>query len=478
MNKIGKEESALLSALLLLNEDKHTNLIQSHLVDSVAVKNDFILNQDATAFIFQMPSTHWKMVAVKPNADMTAIANQLSKQLVLFMLLGFTGILALTVLIFRNYFTRPLNQMTKSVKQMGDLIEQKKYRELSKHKIPSFNVHEIKVISEQTNQLIDRVVDNEGALADINTHLEKRVNQRTTELQAAIDQLKASQVQLVRSEKMASLGQMVAGVAHEVNTPLGYVRSNIEMVKDNLYRFNEIIEQTQHLIDTLKNTTASQDDIDAAIASTLACCNEIKEDEVIDDMNEIAKDGLYGVDQISELVHSLRDFSRIDESKVKAVDINDCINSSLLMAKHNLKDLTLQKDLGELEPVQCNPSQINQVLLNLFNNAADAVADNEHGELKVRSYQQDNVVIIEVSDNGSGISQDNMDKIFEPFFTTKKVGEGTGLGLTISSQIIEQHGGSLSVDSVVNQGTTFTITLPLKQANTEVKPKSTSLFID
>ena len=472
LDKISEQESKLLSALLLLNIDQTFNLVDSHLVDTIAVPNDFLLQQPATAFVFRMPFTYWKMVIVKPDNDLMSVANALSNKLIQAMLLGFIPILLLTAWVFRRYFTRPLKHMAQSVADMGVLIEQKKYQQLSAHKLPHSNVSEIQIISEQTNQLIDRVVENEGALAEINVHLEKQVAARTQDLQQAMNELKASQVNLVRSEKMATLGQMVAGVAHEVNTPLGYVRSNMELVGDNLIRFDELLQHTDQLLQALKAPTINQQQVEQLIEQTLQCCDEIKEDEVSEDLADLIKDGLYGVDQIAELVVSLRDFSRIDESKVKDVDINDCINTSLIMARNNLKTLDVKTNLAELPPIQCNPSQINQVLLNLFNNAAQAMPIDHKGILQISSSvdKAQQHIVVSVKDNGVGIQENTLAQIFEPFFTTKKAGDGTGLGLAITAQIIEQHGGYIEVSSIVGAGTTFTIKLPIQSIAHKPKP--------
>ena len=477
LDKISEQESKLLSALLLLNIDQTFNLVDSHLVDTIAVPNDFVLQQPATAFVFRMPFTYWKMVIVKPDNDLMSVANALSNKLIQAMLLGFIPILLLTAWVFRRYFTRPLKHMAQSVADMGLLIEQKKYQQLSAHKLPYSNVSEIQIISEQTNQLIDRVVENEGALAEINVHLEKQVAARTQDLQQAMDELKTSQVHLVRSEKMATLGQMVAGVAHEVNTPLGYVRSNMELVGDNLIRFDELLQHTDQLLQVLKAPTINQEQVEQLIDQTLQWCEEMKEDKVSEDLADLIKDGLYGVDQIAELVVSLRDFSRIDESKVKDVDINDCITTSLTMARNNLRALEVNTNLSELPLIQCNPSQINQVLLNLFNNAAQAMPIDHKGVLQVTSSidKAQQHVIVSVKDNGAGIPESTLAKIFEPFFTTKKAGDGTGLGLAITAQIIEQHGGSIEVSSIVGEGTTFTIKLPIQSSAHENKP-SQALF--
>lgn len=472
LDKISEQESKLLSALLLLNIDQTFALVDSHLVETIAVPNDFILQQPATAFVFRMPFTYWKMVVVKPDNDMMSVANALSDKLIQAMLLGFIPILLLTAWVFRRYFTRPLKRMADAVADMGTLIEQKQYQQLSAHKLPASAVSEIHVISEQTNHLIDRIVENEGALAEINVHLEKQVAARTQDLQQAMNELKASQVQLVRSEKMATLGQMVAGMAHEVNTPLGYVRSNMELVGDNLGRFDELIQHIEQLLQALKAPNTPLEKTEQLIAQTLQCCEAIKEDEVSEDLADLIKDGLYGVDQIAELVVSLRDFSRIDESKVKDVDINDCITTSLVMARNNLKNLDVSTELAELPLIQCNPSQINQVLLNLFNNAAQAMPADRKGTLHITSSVDDTqqYLAVSVKDNGVGIEESKLVQIFEPFFTTKKAGEGTGLGLAISAQIMEQHHGRIEVSSVVGEGTTFTLLLPVQSTAHKSKP--------
>ncbi len=195
-------------------------------------------------------------------------------------------------------------------------------------------------------------------------------------------------------------------------------------------------------------------------------CEEIKEDEVSEDLADLIKDGLYGVDQIAELVVSLRDFSRIDESKVKDVDINDCINTSLIMARNNLKTLDVETNLAELPPIQCNPSQVTQ-----------AMPADHKGTLQVSSSidKAQQHIIVSIKDNGVGIQENTPAKIFEPFFTTKKAGDGTGLGLAITAQIIEQHGGYIEVSSIVGAGTTFTIKLPIQSIAHESKP-SQALF--
>ena len=245
----------------------------------------------------------------------------------------------------------------------------------------------------------------------------------------------------------------------------------------NLMRFNELISHTDQLVQALKDPNVDQAQVAQLTAQTLECCEDIKEDEVSEDLADLIKDSLYGVDQIAELVVSLRDFSRIDESKIKDVDINECISTSLVMARNNLKTLDVTTSLATLPLIQCNPSQINQVLLNLFNNAAQAMTPERKGTLHITSAldETQQQVVVQVIDNGMGMQESTLARIFEPFFTTKKAGDGTGLGLAISTQIMEQHSGSIAARSIVGEGTTFTIMLPI-QSPREANQPATALF--
>ena len=211
--------------------------------------------------------------------------------------------------------------------------------------------------------------------------------------------------------------------------------------------------------------------INQTIEQTIACSDELVADAVSDDLHGLVDDAKFGVSQISELVVNLRDFSRIDQAKIKAVDINDCIKNSLVIARNNIKQLEVITELNAIEPVSCNPSQINQVLLNLFNNAAQAMGQTQHPRLHITSTEDGANVYISVADNGTGMSAETQAKIFEPFFTTKAAGEGTGLGLAISTQIMEQHNGDIHVQSQLGEGTTFTIRLPKTAISSQQSPK-------
>lgn len=477
LSDITKQEAQTLSAMLLEQQHQSSVDMTNYFKQKIPLDRDVLLDVSSAAFVFRLPSTNWKLVIVKPNSELVAVAKKLSKQLQFYMLLGVLPVLLIIAFLLRQFYANPLRRVSTALSNLSGLVDKKKYLELSQYKLYPNSYDEINTIGDSMNQFIDKVVENEGALAEVNVYLEKKVEERTEKLEAAMIDLKQSQVQLVRSEKMATLGQMVAGVAHEVNTPLGYVRSNVEFVKDNIGRFEELYDHTTNLLDSLQDSSASNEDKKDAFEDTLACCQDIQEDETLTEMKDLVQDSLYGVDQISDLVVNMRDFARLDESKVKDIDLNDCVTSSLTIARNNIKRLNVVTKLADLPNISCNPSQINQVLLNMINNAAQAMPDDGSGELTIKSYVENEKIVLSVADNGTGIEQEVIEQMFEPFFTTKKAGEGTGLGLAISMQIMEQHNATIEVDSAIGVGTTFYLLFPIVN-NTENKPKKVQFLTD
>jgi signal transduction histidine kinase len=295
-----------------------------------------------------------------------------------------------------------------------------------------------------------------------NVSLEKRVKERTSELSTALKQLKESEAQLIQSEKLSSLGQMVAGVAHEINTPLAYVKNSLGSVSEKLGEIGGAVDETDRLLALLKaGASANPEELNQQFGSVTERISRLKKQKVLPELQSLIEDGEYGTTQMSEIVGNLKDFSRLDRSKATQFDLNDGLNSTLGMAKHQLKSATVEKHLGEIPAVFCSPSQINQVFLNLINNAVEAL-DRGRGKIVIRSRKHADGVAVDFQDNGSGIPSDVLPKIFDPFFTTKDIGKGTGLGLSISYKIIRQHGGRIDVESKPGQGTRFTVILPLK----------------
>lgn len=292
-----------------------------------------------------------------------------------------------------------------------------------------------------------------------NQSLEHRVVARTRELSDALKHLKESEAQLIQSEKMSSLGQMVAGVAHEINTPLAYVKNSLGRVAEQLPSLRNTIDHSEKLLELLK-AGDNPDELSREFRHTSMQIAALKQQHVIEELESLVKDGLFGTGQVAEIVGNLKDFSRLDRSKVSKFNLNDGLDSTLLLAKHLLKGVEVNKHFGDLPEITCSPSQLNQVFLNLITNAAQALPD-ERGIITLNSRVEGDGVAVDVVDNGKGIPPDVLPKIFDPFFTTKEIGKGTGLGLSISYKIIQQHGGRITVDSRPKLGTKFTVWLPL-----------------
>lgn len=271
--------------------------------------------------------------------------------------------------------------------------------------------------------------------------VEAEVEQRTKEL-------RESQSMLIQQEKMASLGQMVAGVAHEMNTPLGYVRSSLNSL-------NQDVEEVRSGVEPLLD---GQAELPEEVAQRLG---QLQEDDVLGEIDELVANARQGIDRVTGLVSSLRDFSRKDHQAVEAFDVNRGCAEALEVAGHRIKKagVEIEQDLREVPTIQASPSQINQVLLNLIVNAVQASPP--QGTVAVRTRAgDDGGVVITVADNGPGIPPEVRPHIFDPFYTTKDVGEGTGLGLSISFQIVQAHGGTIQVHDGEPQGAVFEVILP------------------
>jgi two-component system, NtrC family, sensor kinase len=303
-------------------------------------------------------------------------------------------------------------------------------------------------------------------LVSANENLEHRVDERTHELSTALKQLKESQLLLVQSEKMSSLGQMVACITHEINTPLAYVKSGIELVQTRLPELSTLIESLEHLLAMLSAGNTAEDELNAQFAHVSDLARQLREHETVTELSGTLNDGLHGIEQITEIIASLKNFSRIDRSKVSRFDLNEGLDSALVIARNLVKSKKLVKRYGDIPAVECSPSQINQVFLNLITNAAQAIPDIT-GTITITTRREGDKVRVDVADNGHGIPKDVLPKIFDPFFTTKDIGQGTGLGLSIAYRIIAEHGGKISVMSEPDKGTIFTVLLPTQSPATQ-----------
>ncbi|HEX8097225.1 MAG TPA: ATP-binding protein, partial [Pyrinomonadaceae bacterium] len=275
------------------------------------------------------------------------------------------------------------------------------------------------------------------------------LERRNEELRNSKAELERLQAQIVQSEKMASLGQLAAGVAHELNNPAGFILGNMEILREcahGLERLLQFYEQTPLEEESRARVRAIKDEIDY--------------ENTIADLRSIVTDCRDGAERIRDVVQNLRVFSRLDEAEFKKVDIHEGLDSTirLLSRYYGTGRVALRRDYGELPQVDCYAGQLNQVWMNLLLNAAQATRD---GEVCVKTRREGETVVVTVSDAGCGIEPGALKRIFDPFFTTKPVGEGTGLGLSVTYGIVERHRGSIDVESRAGRGTTFTVTIPV-----------------
>ena len=316
----------------------------------------------------------------------------------------------------------------------------------------------------QLRQSYGKINQANEALKAANENLEHKVQDRTKELSEALKHLKESELMLVQTEKMSSLGQMVAGIAHEINTPLAYVKASLASVKERLPQVEALVAECAKLLAMLERGDVPDTELSAQFTRVSTLSAKFRAESEAGDLLHLTSDGLHGIDQIAEIVINLKNFSRLDRSKLQRFNLNEGIESTLVIARNMIKHKTVHKQLREIPLVECSPSQINQVFLNLVTNAAQAT-DEVSGEITVASgIVAGGQVRVDVSDNGHGIPEAILPKIFDPFFTTKDVGQGTGLGLSIAYKIVQEHGGRIEVKSSVGRGTTFSVFLPVKAA--------------
>ncbi|HVS22474.1 MAG TPA: ATP-binding protein [Gammaproteobacteria bacterium] len=303
-------------------------------------------------------------------------------------------------------------------------------------------------------------------LAVLNESLEQRVSERTDELAGTISNLKESQVQLVQAEKMSSLGQLVAGISHEINTPLLYIANNAELMQERIGILRQFVTRCLAAFSIKSEDFATRAEYQTRFVTALKDVKLMLRDEDLEaslsEAEDLVRDSIAGLSELTEMAQSLKDFSRLDRAPIANFDVNAGLDKTLLIAKNVVKHkANVRKFYGKIPEIQCSPSQINQVFLNIITNAAQAIE--KQGEIVITTKLQDSDhVAIRVADTGCGIPEENLSRIRDPFFTTKDVGTGTGLGLSIVDEIIRSHNGELLVESVVGKGSAFTVVLPIK----------------
>lgn len=315
-------------------------------------------------------------------------------------------------------------------------------------------------------------LENERIIKEQNALLEQKVKERTLELEetneeltVTLNHLKETQAQLVDAEKMASLGQLTAGIAHEINNPINFVSANIEPLRLDI---NDIME----IIDMYEDATKGADDLGDKVKKINAYRDQIDFEYVRTEIQQLLNGISDGAERTAEIVKGLKTFSRLDESDLKSADLNEGIQSTLIILRNSIPDhIQLETNFGELPEIECFPGKINQVFMNILNNALQAMGTRKEGvkdTLKITTYADDLYVYVSIADSGPGMSPEVRARIFEPFYTTKEVGEGTGLGLSIVFKIVETHGGNIQVNTELGKGTEFLVTLPIvAQINSE-----------
>ena len=287
------------------------------------------------------------------------------------------------------------------------------------------------------------------ALEESNRQLEASRN----ELEKAFHDLEATQSQMLQQEKMASLGQLAAGVAHEINNPMGFISSNLA----SLDRYAERIID---FLDEERGFWGGAGFSETQLALLRQRRKELKIDFILEDIRSLVAESLDGAERVKKIVQDLKSFSRKDENEEKVADIGQCLDTTINVIWNELKyKAGIEKEYGDLPPLLCHPQALNQVFMNLLMNAAQAI--DGQGTIRIRTWHQQQQIFVEIQDDGCGIPAENLGRLFEPFFTTKEVGQGTGLGLSVSYEIVKRHGGEIRVASTPGAGTTFTVILPV-----------------
>lgn len=372
-------------------------------------------------------------------------------------------LISIVVFVLRNFNILPYNDLTYYALQIGSATE---VTLLSFALADKINIYRKEKEASQAEAL--RVsLENEKIIKEQNIILEVKVEERTRELNQsnidlnnALDDLKNAQTKLVDAEKMASLGQLTAGIAHEINNPINFVSSNIRPLRRDIDDIIDLLNKIENII--------KEKSLDNEFEEAKKFKKEIDYDYLIHEIDVLLKGMSDGAGRTVEIVKGLKSFSRLDESDLKFANVNEGLDSTIIILNSTFKGkVAVVKEFGDIPEIECFAGKLNQVFMNIINNAAQAVItshenDND-GKVVIKTYNENDFVKISISDNGTGMPEEVKQKIFEPFFTTKKAGEGTGLGLSIVYSIIELHKGTIEVNSELGKGTEFLITLPINQ---------------
>lgn len=383
----------------------------------------------------------------------------------LFFLIAFSIFLSSVIgFALRNFNMIPFNGFTSYILEIGSVIQIVLLSFALADKINTYR----KEKEDSQLKAIAIAKENEKLVREQNIVLEHRVGERThalkesnESLQRTLKHLKETQSQLVEAEKMASLGQLTAGVAHEINNPINFVTSNVAPLKRDVMMVWDALSEVEAIALS-----------DASLEEKKQRINTYKEELDVDylktEIDFLLKGMHEGATRTAEIVKSLRIFSRVDEESLKFADINEGLESTLVILNSVIKEgITVVKDFGDLPPIECYPGKLNQVFLNIITNGIYAINKKFEGKpggiLEIKTTLDSKNAYISIGDNGVGMADEVKEKMFEPFFTTKDVGEGTGLGMSIVYNTIKKHGGEIRIESSIGEGAVFLIVIPLSQ---------------
>ncbi len=392
-------------------------------------------------FSFQIAAFMPKKLALEPLLELT-------KNLLLAAALVGVPMIVLVSLLSRLLVT-PIKKLTATIRTIEDSNDLSIKVPVSGRDEVADLGHAFNRMTTRLGELFNKFVVVEKELEDLNLSLERQVIDRTQQLQDTLLKLQSAQTQLVQSEKMASLGQLVAGIAHEINNPIGAIYANMPPLEEYIDDIKGTVEFAQSCMDepNAQKLNAHMAQIDYTF--------------VTDDLAKLLNSQKQAADRIRNIVLSLRNFSRLDQGEIKSVRLEEGLDSTLQMLHHHCKDrITVEKDYALNEMVECYAGELNQVFMNILANAIQAIPDK--GSIFITTAKMNDQAVVSIADTGTGMPDEVRKKIFDPFFTTKEVGEGTGLGLSISYGIIEKHQGMLTVESELNRGTRFIIAIPLR----------------
>ncbi len=440
------------------SSELNAELFTAEGVESITLGDDFtehpvwIFNQESYLGSISKPMIvgdfNFQVAAFMPEKLAQEPLLELTKNLLIAAI--FVGIpMIVLVSLLSHHFVTPIKKLTATIRAIEDS------NDLS-IQVPVSGNDEVADLGDAFNRMTTRLSELfhkcsivEKELEDLNANLEHQVIERTAQLQETLQQLKSTQTQLVQSEKMASLGQLVAGIAHEINNPIGAIYANMPPLEEYIGDIEGTVEFAQSCLD---ETGAQKLD---------EHMTQIDYTFVIEDLAQLLNSQKQAADRIRNIVLSLRNFSRLDQGDIKTVRLEEGLDSTLQMLHHNYKNrITVEKDYALNDMVECYAGEINQVFMNILANAIQAMPDK--GSIIITTAKVNEQAVISIADTGIGMSAEVKEKIFDPFFTTKDVGEGTGLGLSISYGIIEKHHGTLTVESELNHGTRFIIAIPLQ----------------